>query len=446
MSLDSLINLQITRATRTPTRPGFGTALIMAQTVPGSWGSRLVRSFASLTEITSAGFAVTDPAYLAASKLFAQNPRPALVKIAKRTLLATRLIDLTIPDATTGRVYTLVIDGVHITRTVPGASSVSAEATAIAALVTGGTVGATATAVGAVITITAAAGKVIELSGWATAGRVGGIPDLGLVLHDRTVDPGIATNLASIQAEDHDWYGLIVDQAGALEVTAATAWVEANGKIFPFDVIDTACEDPASTSDILYTQNGLAHARSGGIYSNANALHYSGAAWLGSRLCVPPGSDTWAFKSLVGVTPSVISEGAANAIHAKMGNTYRATSGLPLTEEGHSASGEYFDIVRGIDWLQSEIQIRILTRLANAEKVPYTNAGRDVILSIMEGALADGVRAGLLASTPAPTATGPDVATVDPSIRATRTLPSLAFTGTLAGAIHKLQINGNVSV
>ncbi len=446
MSLADLVSITISRNSRTPTRAGFGTMLLLANAVPANWGANRVRTFGSPSDVTALGIATTDPIYLAVSKAFAQSPAPTSVKVARRALPSTRLVDLTVPDATAGRVYAFTCDGKAISYTVLPAATTSTVATAIAALIAGGTQGATATAAAAVITVTAPAGKVFDVSGFAQAGTLNGVQDVGLALHDRSVDAGIATDLGNVNAEDHDWYGLALDVGSGAEIVAAAAWCESNGKIGVFDTSDTACEDPASTTDPLYLLQQSTDVRSGGIFSNTNLLHYSSAAWFGSRLTVQPGSDTWAFKALATVTVSRLTVAQHNAILAKNGNTYESIVGLACTFPGKTASGEYFDVVRGIDWLTSEIQTRVFGLLANAQKVPYTDSGADMVVSQVKSALADGVKAGLLAADPKPTCTAPLVSSIDPTVRATRNLPGVLFGANLAGAIHAVTINGNVSV
>jgi hypothetical protein len=51
-----------------------------------------------------------------------------------------------------------------------------------------------------------------------------------------------------------------------------------------------------------------------------------------------------------------------------------------------------------------------------------------------------------LSSDPAPVVTVPKVADISAGNKTTRTLPDMKFTGTLAGAIHKVIITGVVSV
>lgn len=436
MSLADIVNVSISANTKTVSRFGFGIALLLACTVPAGWGVNRVRTFGSLEEMTDLGFTVDDPAYKMAAKLKSQSPSPTKWKIGKRLNKPTKLVKLTIADATVGKLYEFTVNGSLISYTVPGAATTTSVATALAALIDAlATVSATSAV--AVITITAAAGVIFDVSGWY---------ECGMLLKDDTVDPGITADLAACQAADSDWYGLGVDSMGELEGAAAALWVEANKKIFPLETADSECLDPADTDCILSTLKTSAYARTGGFVSTAALMHYTGVALLGKMLPTDPGEATWKFKTLAGVAASKMTEGEKAAVAAKKGNTYTDVAGANIVEEGWTASGEFFDTTWFIDWLESEIKVRVFAQLANAAKIPYTDAGVLTIVSTVKGTLADGIAAGGLAADPAPVVNAPAVSTIDASIRATRHYPDMTFEATLAGAIHKLTVKGVLSV
>lgn len=437
MALEDIVSVAISATSKTPSRPGFGTPLLLVQKVPDGWGtSTLVRTFGSLTELTDLGFAVTDPAYLMAQALKSQNPSPKRFKIGVRASNATRTIKLTVTRAAEGYVYAFKVGTTSISYTVLSSATTTTVATALAALIDADP-NVSATSSGAVITVTASAGKTFEVSGFYSH---------GLTFKDDTADPGIATDLAAINSADPDWYCLLIDAAGELEAVAAAAWVEANKKILVLDNCDSEVLDAGDTDDICSTLKTAAYARTGVLVNTVSTLNYGACAWAASRLVASPGSDTWKFKTLAGVTASALAEGQKAAVLAKKGNTYTTVAGLNITEEGWTASGEFFDTVRFIDWLESEIKVRVFALLANAPKIPYTDAGVDTIVSVIKGALVDGVNAGGLAADPAPEVTAPLVEDIDTTIRATRALPDVEFSGRLAGAVHSLTITGTLSV
>lgn len=435
MSLDDLVTINISAATTTPTKPGFGTILIAAQKVPAAFTMR-TRLFASLTEMTDFGFLVTDPAYLCAQKMKAQNPAITNFKVGKRALPCTQSVKLKCTSAVAGDAYSITVNATTINRTVPGSSTAIAEATAIAALI-GAVTGVTASSGGTdtiTVTATAGAGVLNDFSAWST----------NFQLTDNTADPGLATDLAAILTFDKDWYGLALDSNSKAEIAAGALFTETNKKIFVPNSSDYGCEDAASTTDAMYATKAAAYSRTGVLYSRSQLLSYSGAAWTAKQFTQTPGSDTWKFKTLATVTVDTISGGARANILAKNGNCYTATSGVNITEEGWSGAGEYLDIVRFVDWQRAEIQFRVFSALVNNGKIAYTDAGVDLIGSIVDGALSTGVDVGGLVKGTT-SVTFPKVADIDPATRATRALTGGKFAGRLAGAIHNLVLNGSIT-
>jgi hypothetical protein len=435
--LDDLVSISISASTKTPTRPGFGTPLLLSQEKPAGWGSAKAKSFADTDALITAGFTTNSPVYKAAVKVMSQDPAPDRFKVGIRALTVAHHVTLVVTIATEGYVYDFTVDGVHILYTVLASATTSTVATALALLITGGTTGATATASTATITVIAAAGKVFDVSGHY---------ENGLTLTDTTTDPGIATDLAAIYTFDSDWYGLVPDHFGKAEALAAAAWIETHRKIMVVDTADTAVMDSGSTTDILYALNALAYTRTAVMFSRNQLMHYQGAAWQGSRLPQTPGSDTWKFNALVGCVASNFTSAERDAILAKKGNDYIRVAGIDMTEEGWSVAGEFMDTVRFIDWLQAEGQIRIFGQLTGGQKIPYTDAGITSVCGTLLGALYAGVKAGGLAKDPEPTITAPKVDDIDVSDRAARLVEGIEFTGRLAGAIHKLKIKGRLTV
>jgi hypothetical protein len=131
---------------------------------------------------------------------------------------------------------------------------------------------------------------------------------------------------------------------------------------------------------------------------------------------------------------------------------YIEMGGRNVMLDGVTASGEYIDIVIFVDWVTARITERVFALLANSPKLPYSDTSVNLVCGEILAVLQDGVNAGgLLAGDPdndipAPTATGPKVADVDPVDRAARRLPDIEFSARLAGAIHVVSISGKLSI
>lgn len=444
MALSDIVNVSVSSATVTPSRPGFGTGLIAATKVPAAFTNR-VRKFGSLAEMISFGFLTTDPAYLAATKYFSQNPRPQFVKIGRRANLPVQTVTFQCLSAITGDIYSVDCARAgaawtNVTYTVPVSSTTTTVATAIEVLIEAVN-GIDSTQATDTITATKTAGdnagSLIDFRNWTT----------NFKFADITADPGIVTDLTAMRLEDGDWYGLVLDSASKNEIVAAAAWVETQRLLFPSRNSDYAITDSVSTTDVAYVLKNSAYARTGILYSQSQLLSYSDAAWLGNRFGgANPGQDTWKFKTLAGIAADALTSGQTSAAWGKNANVYTSIASVNVTQNGTTSSGEYWDVIRFVDWTKSEIEVRIFAALANLQKIPYTDKGVAVIVGIIKGVLQDGITVGGLSSNPAPVVIAPKVADVDPVTRGTRLLPNVTFQATLAGAIHVVNIQGTVSV
>lgn len=438
MPLDDLVKIAISASSVTPTQAGFGTILIAAQKCPATLTNR-TRVFSSLTEMTDAGFSVSHPAYRAAQRMKAQNPSITSWKVGRRNNNLTQSIRLTCTSAIQNDVYSLRVNGTLVTYTVPGSATTTTVATALELLIEN-VAGVDSVAATNTITMTATggAGDLNNVTEWST----------NLQLQDITTDPGGATGLLNdlnaILAFDNDWYGLVLDSNSEAEINVAAAFVESNRKFFVPNTSDFGCEDVAVTTDVMSDVRAAAYARTGVLYSRSELLSYSGAAWMAKQFVQAPGSDTWKFKTLAGITVDTLSAAARNAILGKNGNIYTATSGVNITEEGKSGSGEWLDVTRGVDWLRARMQFLVFSAFVNNSKIAFTDAGVDLIKALIDQALTEGVDVGLLAPGSV-SSSFPRVATMAQADRAARALKGGRFQGRLAGAIHELDLTGTIT-
>lgn len=168
-------------------------------------------------------------------------------------------------------------------------------------------------------------------------------------------------------------------------------------------------------------------------------------AWMGGQLPKTPGSITWKFKTLIGITPDVLTSTAIGNVKGKNCNVYETIANISMAHEGVVSSGEFIDIIRGVDWIQARISERVFTLLANADKIPYTDPGVEMIKTEIQAVLEQAVDNNVLVENTI-TITAPKVADVSPTDKANRFLPDIKFGATLAGAIHKVKIDGKLSV
>lgn len=83
MTLQDIVNIQISLSTLPITQVGFGTLLIVG-TETHIPGNERVREYEDLAGMTADSFLTTDDSYLAAQEAFSQVPRPVSVKVGRK--------------------------------------------------------------------------------------------------------------------------------------------------------------------------------------------------------------------------------------------------------------------------------------------------------------------------------------------------------------------------
>lgn len=433
MSLSSIVDVQITRQTASVSQAGFGTMLILG--FNAAFPER-IRFYEDMDGV-STDFTSSDEEYKAATAAFSQNPRPSRLAIGRAESLVAGVYLLDCNQAMAGA------DSISVTvnGTVCTASTLAALATAIDA------VAGVASAVVAgtpdfTITITADLGTPLTVSGLAITTTLG----LTATLTNPTPEKTVVTALDAIALESDDYYALVLTIQALASQVAAAAWIEARRKIFFARSNDANVKSAGSTTDIAYLLKAAAYDRSVVIAHYPSTDDFIDAGWLGKMLPEDPGSATFKFKTIAGATVDILSASESTAVKGKNGNTYETVGGVNITSEGVVASGEFIDIIIGIDWLQARIQERVYAKLVQNKKIPFTDAGVAVIENEVRAQLKQAVSVGLLAASPEFTVTVPKVVDVSPADKALRYLPGITFAATLAGAIHKTQIRGTVSI
>lgn len=262
-------------------------------------------------------------------------------------------------------------------------------------------------------------------------------------------DPGVATDLAAIINESDEWYCLLTNFNSQALVTAAANAIQALKKIYVFDVPETLAITSAGgvggSADTLDALATLNLTRTMGAY-HPSPVSMMAAAWAGAVLPEDPGSETWKFKELSSVPTVRLTSTHKTNLRARNGNAYElVSSNNEMTWEGTSASGEFLDVIRGIDFIDDDMTKGVLGALKKSKKIPFTNAGLAVIESEIRAALKRAVALNILDGSVPFTVTVPRVADISDSDRALRRVTGIKFSARLAGAVHFVSLQGTVS-
>lgn len=173
------------------------------------------------------------------------------------------------------------------------------------------------------------------------------------------------------------------------------------------------------------------------------------AAIIGAVGSREVGSVTWQGKTLEGITPQVLSGAEQDAIESVNGYAYVTKAGDDVTSEGKVLSGEYIDVMHGMDWVKTNIEQTVQQIKNRSGKIPYTNGGiatlESGVMSVLKTAYNQGIIAEDGAGNPLYTTDFRGRDEVSQEDRALRRYTGGKFTFELAGAIHTAEITGSVS-
>lgn len=416
---------------------GFGTPLIAA--AHSFWPER-VRTFSELVELVTSPLNVpTDhPVYLNAQRLKAQKPSPAQFKIGKRDSLGEQTFELVPAIDAAGVTYSFTLDGEALEYVLAPAGTLAAACTGIAAAITASLAltDVTATASATKVTVAGDTDGVRHSFGCSTA---------NIAYSETTVDPGIEDDLNAIWAADQDWYGLLIDSVGAMEILGAAAWAETQAMLFFPTTQDAGCLGSGDT-DVLSQLKASTLQRTIPLWHHRASEQVAGAAWAGKMLPKAPGSANWANKSLSLVDVSTLSDTERANLKSKNCNYYVSVKGVGFTLDGRASGGRFADITHGIDWFDARVEERIVLLMANNDKVPYTDAGIQLIRGQVDAQILAGITATVIDPAQAWWTSVPAVADVDPNDKIARLLRDVRFQFVLQGAVNKVLINGTVLV
>lgn len=419
---DEIVQITTTFVEQPVTRTGFGTMLLLSDT-PAAL--QRVKSYGTVNEMLEDGFVDGSPEVVAANLYFGQELKPSLIHIGRRR---ADTIEVNIDAAVNGEVYTLLVDNEEVTYTAGPSdttSDISGELTTLIQAL-GGNVTAS-DSLGALDVTAVDSDVIFGLS------IVSGSMSFSTIAWNDTVTAG----LGLILDENSNFYGIATTSRDQNDVLDINTFANNNDKIFGYASSDADILGSGDT-DIAAQLQTLDAARTFGLYHPDAATTYPEAAWFGNLLPRDPGSATWAFKTLTGIPFYTLSSAETTNAQGKNINLYVSVGGQGATYGGVMASGRFIDIRVGIDWLEQRVKERVQGLFLSVGKVPYTNAGRDLILNVIRAQFDEAVERDVIAL--GYSVTAPNVLNVPAVDRENRILRNVEATARLAGAIHEVRI------
>lgn len=264
----------------------------------------------------------------------------------------------------------------------------------------------------------------------------------------------IKVTLARANSETQFYGSHITEFKDAADIQGAIEWTEANEKIFGFEYTDiSAC--PVKNFS-YYRSFGIFSGLADGYDASAQPKEneFAALAWMAKCFGYDPGTETWDLKELATIVPSALDTAQKKQLEDTSINSFRRYAGSNVAFGGNMLSGEWIDVIRFRDWLKAEMQTRVFNALKVNRKVPFTDAGIGLIEGNMLSTLKDGQDIGGIAPTEYDadeneiagyTVTVPKAADLTETERKSRKLTGCRYSARLAGAIHAVEIAGNLT-
>lgn len=259
-----------------------------------------------------------------------------------------------------------------------------------------------------------------------------------------TTDGTAQTWLAVSENINKGWRQLIVipDGESTVSVSGIMSVIEATDDKMYF--ADLAVDDSTSITVSGINRTVL-------FYCTGDDNHpVPSAALVGASSGLDAGSFTYKNLILKGIPAQSLTDSEISAIHTKGGITFVNKAGDNVTSEGKTAGGEYIDIIDSKDYIISNLIYKTQKTLNESAKIPYDDTGIAILESVCTDVMADAFNKGIIASD----TNGRGQYTVnylarsetEASDRAERRYIGGRFAFVLAGAIHEVEINGEIII
>lgn len=444
-----IVNVDITLNTAGTTREGFGLPLFLAST--DNFEER-IRGYTSLTEVAE-DFDESTAAYKAAKQLWSQTPKVTQLYIGRRTMQYT----VSIPDTVTeGSEYSLTVAiGGGVSQ--PFQYTAKEDDTALIVLnefksqieasptiKDGINVSVTGTGASATMIITKAGDndfvKVTSITPTTSIAAT-------------TADTASAA-LASIEAYSTDWYFISAEDRTQQFVLAMASEIQARKKIFftaNADVKALQGTELTSATDVPAQLAKNKYTRTVCLWHHKSEYDYPEMAYIAYGAPYDAGSIAWGNAQLTGVAASLqpanqrpLTSIQKSALDTRSCNFIDLDGGVPVVRRGITSGGEWIDIVRGVDWLESDLKTSLRDLLINQKggKITYDDTGITRIRQVIETSLQRAVNRNFLSTY---TVTVPKASQVALADKKARILKDVTFHGILAGAILDVDLKGTVA-
>ena len=277
---------------------------------------------------------------------------------------------------------------------------------------------------------------------------------MGDIVDKESEDPALQTVSAVLEnaLAVNGWYCICPVGLEDEQVKEIIQWTETQNKLCGY--IDKDPENPIVDAGLYLRSFPFFPKETADQLENdipAENLYGMAVAAAVKAMNYHAGQETWALMPLSTVSPSKLTSTFIKKLEAANFNYVITVASKNITQGGKTGGGEWIDVIRFRDWLQNDMQVRVVNLLIVNPKIPYTDNGISLVENQMLASLKDGQKYGGIAPTeydadgnaiPGYTTSVPLAADLTSTQKASRILKDCKFSARIAGAIHVVEIKG----
>lgn len=156
----------------------------------------------------------------------------------------------------------------------------------------------------------------------------------------------VETYVEALQAcidVDDTWYAVMAQDHSDQTIESLSDTIQAMRKLYFTSTASADAPLQSVETDIGSKLKAKSNDRTVIMYSKTADTDYPECAWVGTQLVEIPGSNTWEYKRLAGVTVSKLTGTEINVLEGKGYNYYIEVKGANITRRGKTAQSEWVD-------------------------------------------------------------------------------------------------------
>ena len=193
----------------------------------------------------------------------------------------------------------------------------------------------------------------------------------------------LLTTVNEIVETHDDWYYLTCTENTQAVVKALGGWTETQIKTYW-----VTTQDLTLVNELEYENTIVMY------HDNPNA--YVAEGLVSTAATNDPGSLTFKFKQVQGVTAADIRATDLTELHRNSGFSYVRKKGVLQTTEGTVSTGEYIDLVMAAHWIKVRMEEEAAFVAVNTPKIHYDRRGIALLVSIVDKVLHIAGRMGIV--------------------------------------------------